>query len=287
MEYSFRNKLSAGKFTLTVEVEPPKGTDVSESLRIIKEFKGRVDAVNITDSQASVMRLSSLALSVIAQSNGVEAIYQLTTRDRNRIALQSDLLGAWALGVKNILALTGDHTLLGDHPQAKPVFDLDSVQFIQAVKTLNEGRDFSGKPLNGRPDFFIGGVVNPFVKHQELEIIKMRKKVSAGAEFFQTQAVFDVEKFGKFIDRVRDLNTKILAGIVVLKSDRMARFLNEHIPGMYVPESIIKRMEQAKDKVRESLNICREIITQVKPLCQGVHIMPIGWQDKILPLLEI
>ena len=271
---------------VTVEIEPPKGTDVSESLRVINMLKGRVDAVNITDSQASIMRLSSLALSVIALNNGIEPVFQLTARDRNRIALQSDLLGAYALGIKNVLALTGDHTLLGDHPQAKPVFDVDSVQFIQIIKNLNRGRDFAGKTLKGKPDFFIGAVVNPFVKHQELEIIKMRKKVLAGAEFFQTQAVFDVGRFVEFMDKIKGLKVKVLAGIVVLKSAKMARFLNEHIPGIDVPESIIERMEQAKDKVKESLDICREIISQVKPLCQGVHIMPIGWQDKILPLLE-
>ncbi len=286
MIQTFREKINQGKFVLTIEIEPPKGTDLVAVREVLRKFQGKVDAVNVTDSQGGVMKLSSWAMALCAEQEGFESIVQFTTRDRNRIALQSDLLGSFALGIRNVLALTGDHPLLGDHPQAKPVFDLDSVQFLQVIQKLNSGVDCSGNQLKGKTDFFIGAVVNPQADPLEPELIKMEKKIRAGAQFFQTQAVFDLKRFEYFLERTKHLRAKIIAGIVILKSEKMARFLNEHIPGIEVPESVIARMESAHDKVAESLDITYEILQGVRGLCAGVHLMPIGWQQKILPLFE-
>ncbi|MDD5097633.1 MAG: methylenetetrahydrofolate reductase [Candidatus Omnitrophica bacterium] len=280
---NFQEKIFAGKFIVTSEIGPPKGIETKALLENAQLVRGRVDGINVTDLQNSVMRLGSLAVSFQLKEKGFEPIYQLTCRDRNRLALQSDLLSAAALGIKNVLILTGDHTTSGDHPEAKPVFDLDSVQLLQAAKKLESGFDMQQNKLEGTPpDFFLGAVVNPGADPLDLAIMKMEKKIKAGAEFFQTQAVYDLKTFEKFLAKIKHIKTPVIAGIVLLKSAAMARFMNKNIAGVCVPDNLIQEMEEAKDKVAQSIDIASRLIKELKPLCQGVHIMPIGW-DKIVP----
>ncbi len=280
---TFKEKIKAGKFLLTTEVGPEKGIHADKMLAAAELVRQKVDAVNVTDLQSSVMRLGSLTASFFLKQNGFEPIYQLTCRDRNRLALQSDLLSAAALGIKNVLIATGDHPSLGDHPQAKPVFDLDSVQLIQVAKKLASGFDMQGHQLEGQPpEFCIGAVVNPGSSPIEPQVIKMEKKIQAGAEFFQTQAVFDLAAFEDFISRVKHVKLPIMAGIILLKSAPMARFMNKHISGITVPDDLIREMEQSKDRVESSIQIASRLIRELKPLCQGIHIMSLGW-DKVVP----
>ncbi|MBW2108515.1 MAG: methylenetetrahydrofolate reductase [Deltaproteobacteria bacterium] len=284
-----KQALESGKFVVTAEVAPGKGTDVSHLLEDAAILKDRVDAVNVTDLQSSVMRLGSLAFSHLLTDMGIDPVYQLTCRDRNRLALQSDLLSAWALGIKNVLALTGDHPCLGDHPEARPVFELDSVSLLETIGKLNSGSDMAGNELKGKPDFLSGAVVNPGADNEaalDLQIMKMEKKIEAGARFFQTQGVYDLDIFEKFIKRVEGLDTKILGGIILLKSVGMARFMNKNVAGVFVPESLIQEMKDAKDKVQASMNIAGRLIKGMKDLCDGVHIMPLGWESKIPPILD-
>lgn len=281
---TFCEKIKAGKFVITSEIGPPKGTDVKEMLDDAQAMKDRIDAVNVTDLQSSVMRVGSLAVSRLLKERGIEPVYQLTCRDRNRLALQSDLLSASILGIENVLLLTGDYPTLGDHPESKPVFDLDSVELIQAARMLESGKDMKGNALKGIPKFCIGAVVNPGADPLEPEIIKMEKKASSGAQFFQTQAVYDIELFKRFLDSAKDIKVPIFAGIVLLKSAGMAKFMNKNVAGVFVPENLIKEMEEAKDKAAKSIEIAARLIKELKPLCQGVHIMPIGW-DKKVPLV--
>ena len=280
---NFKEKLQSGKFVVTSEIGPPKGIDVKQLLEDAELIRTRVDAINVTDLQSSVMRLGSLAVCFLLKQKGFEPIYQLTCRDRNRLALQSDILSAAALGIENLLLLTGDHPALGDHPEAKPVFDLDSVQLLQVVKKLQEGSDMQGNKLIGEPpEFCMGAVVNPGADPLEPQIMKMEKKIAAGAEFFQTQAVYDIEVFENFLNKTKHLKTKIMAGIVLLKSAGMARYMNKNVAGVSVPDDLIKEMEETKDKTSQSVEIASRLIKKLRPLCDGVHIMPIGW-DKVVP----
>ncbi len=283
---TFCEKIKAGKFVVTSEIGPPKGIDIKEVLDDAELIKGRVDGINVTDLQSSVMRVGSLAICRLLKERGHEPIFQLTCRDRNRLALQSDLLSASVLGIENILLLTGDYPTLGDHPEAKPVFDLDSVQLIEVARALQEGKDMKGNPLKGSPKFCIGAVVNPGADPLEPEIIKMEKKIESGAQFFQTQAVYDVGLFKRFLDGIKGLRTTILAGIVLLKSAGMARYMNKNVAGVFVPENLIKEMEEAKDKSAKSIEIAARLIKELKPLCQGIHIMPIGWDKKVPQVLN-
>ena len=233
------------------------------------------------------MRLGSLTVSYLLKQKGFEPIYQLTCRDRNRLALQSDLLSAAALGIQNISILTGDHPSLGDHPEAKPVFDLDSVQLLQVARRLESGQDMKGHKLEGAaPKFCLGAAVNPGADPLEPQIMKMDKKISAGAEFFQTQAVFDLKTFDNFVSKTKHIKTPIMAGIVLLKSAGMARYMNKHVAGVFVPDSLIKEMEETKDKVATSIEIASRLIKKLKPMCQGIHIMPIGWNKLVPQVLE-
>jgi len=280
---NFKEKIKSGKFLITSELGPPKGIETKTILEDAELIRGRVDAINVTDLQSSVMRLGSLAVCVLLKQKGFEPIYQLTCRDRNRLALQSDLLSAASLGIENVLILTGDHPTLGDHPEAKPVFDLDSVQLLQVAKRLTEGFDMKGNKLEGTPPkFCLGAVVNPGADPIEPQIIKMEKKLEAGAEFFQTQAVYDLKVFENFLKKIKHLKTTILAGIVLLKSAGMARYMNKNVAGVYVPEDLIKEMEEAKDKREKSVEIASRLIKELKNMCQGIHIMPIGW-NKVVP----
>lgn len=274
------------KFALTSEIGPPKGVDIEEMLSDAELLRGRVDGINVTDQQSSVMRLGSLAVCHLLKEKGLEPVFQMTCRDRNRLALQSDLLNAYVLEIENVLCLTGDHVSLGDHPEAKPVFDLDSVTLLRAAKKLEGGSDLSGKELKGTPKFCLGAVVTPAADPLEPQIIKMEKKVKAGAQFFQTQAVYEPKKFEEFMKQVKYLNVPVMVGIVLLKSAGMARFMNKNVAGVYVPDNLIEEMEGADNKGKKSIEIAARLIKEMKPLCRGVHIMPIGWEKRVPAVLD-
>ena len=246
-----KQALERGEFIVTGEIGPPKGVDLEKCLHDAVDLRNKVIAVNVTDLQSAVMRIGSMAVCARLIQRGLEPVYQLTCRDRNRLALQSDLLSAWALGIKNALCLSGDHPTLGDHSEAKPVFDLDSVQLLKAASGLNQGQDMAGHELDGRPDFFLGAVVTPAADPLEPQIIKMEKKIEAGASFFQTQAIYEPERFELFMNQVHGYKVPIIAGIVVLKSAAMARFMNENVAGINVPDSIIEEMEQTSREERK------------------------------------
>jgi methylenetetrahydrofolate reductase (NADPH) len=285
----FREALDSGKFLITAEIGPAKGTETAVILEDAELIKGKVDAINVTDLQSSVMRLGSMAVCHLLKDRGIDPILQMTCRDRNMLALQSDLLSAWVLGVRNVLALTGDHPTLGDHPQAMPVFDLDSVGLLKTIGRLNEGYDMVGNQLKGAPNFFPGAVVNPGADTQaalELQLIKMEKKIEAGAKFFQTQGIYDLDLFEKFMKRIEGFKTTVMGGIILLKSAGMARFMNKNVAGVFVPESLIKEMETTKDKAKTSTEIAARLIKGMKDLCQGVHIMAIGLEKRIPMVLE-
>lgn len=289
----FRKSLSSGKFVITSEVGPPaippKGVDISQMLEFLEPLKERVHAYNITDLKSSVMRMSALAVAHILKEEGFDPILHFTCRDRNRLALQADLLGAWALGIENILVITGDDVTFGDHPEAKPVFDLDSLELLGTVKRLNEGFDLAGNELQGRPDFFVGAGLNIMIESEgalRSEIAKMERKVMAGAKFFQTSPVYDIGSFEKFIREVEHIRVPIIAGIMLLKSASMARFMNKNIDNVFIPEDLIAEMEKAKSRVEVSMAIAARLIKELKNLCQGVYLMPIGWEKNIPAVLD-
>jgi 5,10-methylenetetrahydrofolate reductase len=285
----FKEALESGKFAVTAEAGPLKGTSITELEEIAHALKGKVDALNVTDQQSSVMRLGSLAVCHLLIDWGIEPVFQMTCRDRNRIALQSDLLSAEVLGIKNCLALTGDLPSLGDHVQAKPVYDLDSVQLLSVIKRLNEGFDMVGNELKGKTSLYAGAVVNPGADTEaafEMQIIKMEKKIEAGARFFQTQAIFEPAVFSKFMKRVEQFKVPVLAGIIPLKSAGMARFMNKNVSGVFVPDDLINKMVEAKDKTQAGIEIAANLIKAMKGMCQGVHIMAIGWEKRVPAILS-
>ena len=277
-------------FAVTAEVGPPKGTDVSKMLGHVELLAGKVHALNVTDNQSSVMRISSLAACALIRRAGVEPVLQVTCRDRNRLGLQSDLLGASVLDVHNVLTLTGDHVTLGDHPQGKPVFDLDSVQLLQAITALNQGSDFAGNALNAPTRFYPGAAVAPEADPIEPQLMKFVKKIEIGARFFQTQAVYDLDNFKRFMDFARRYDVKIMAGVLLLKSAAMARFMNEKIPGVYVPDNVIAEMAEAeKGKgLSAGIRIAARFIRALaeEKICDGVHVMAIGKEDAVPRILE-
>ena len=279
-----------GEFVVSAEVGPPKGFHVEHMLEDAKKYLSGVTAVNVTDNQSSVMRLGSLAVSKALLDQGMTPIYQLTCRDRNRIALQSDLLSAAMFGIENLLLLTGDHTKLGDHPQAKPVFDLDSVSLIHAVKQLESGRDLGGNELVGEPPKFAkGAVVSPCSDSVDAQLAKMERKVRAGAEYFQTQAVFEPEKFIKFMEKAKQFGKPVQVGIIIPKSAGMAKFMNNNVAGIHVPDEMIEELKKDKEKTKAGITgveIAARIIKECRPYCQGVHIMALGWEDKVPELLK-
>ncbi len=286
-----RSQLEAGKFTVTAEIGPLKGTDTSEIWEVAEILKGKVAAANVTDQQSAVMRLGVLATCHLALDAGLETVFQIVCRDRNRIALQSDLLSAAALGLENVLAITGDLPSLGDHPQAKPVYDVDSVQLLEMIKALNGGHDMVGNELQGTPNLYAGAVVNPGADTEasfELQIIKMAKKIEAGAKFFQTQAVFDAGLFEKFMNRVEKEGFKVpvLVGLIPLKSAGMAKFMNKNVAGVFVPQNIIDQMAQTEDKVKTSIEITAQLMKEMKDMCQGAHLMTLGWDKHVPAILE-
>ncbi|MGA1845048.1 MAG: methylenetetrahydrofolate reductase [bacterium] len=287
---ALKEALTSGKFTVTAEVGPLKGTDTAEILESAELLRGKVDGANVTDQQSAVMRLGSLAVSSLLVKEGLDPIFQMTCRDRNRIAMQSDLLSAHLSGIKNVLAITGDFPTFGDHPDAKDVYDLDSVQLVATIAKMNEGYDVSGNELKGKTDFFVGGVVTPIMDTEEaveLQIIKMEKKIKAGARFFQTQAVYDVDIFAKFMKRVKGFGVPVLAGVIPLKSAGMAKYMNKNVAGVFVPDRLIDEMTKAEDKTATGLGMAARLINDLKGLCQGVHIMAIGWEKKVPEILRL
>jgi len=289
---SLKSKLESGQFAVSCEFGPVKGTDTHEIHENIEILKSKVDAANVTDQQSSVMRLSGLVTASLCVQGGLEPIFQVTCRDRNRIALQSDLLGAWVMGIKNVLALTGDLPSLGDQPKAKPVFDLDSVTLLQTITQLNSGKDLSDIELKGKPDFFPGAVVkveNNTEASFELQIHKFQKKVAAGAKFFQTQACYDPKSFEKLMRRVEKFKVPVMVGVIPLKNAGSAKYMNANVAGIHVPDELIDIMAKASKEDREKvgLEMAANLIKQMKGMCQGVHIMAVAWEKKVPEIMAL
>ncbi|MEE1035880.1 MAG: methylenetetrahydrofolate reductase [Oscillospiraceae bacterium] len=280
-----------GEFVVTAEVGPPKGIHLEHLVEEAKTYLSGITAANVTDNQSSVMRMGSLPACVALKNAGLTPILQLTCRDRNRIALQSELLGAAALGIDNILCLTGDHTKMGDHPGAKPVFDLDSVSLLHTVCQLEKGVDLAGNPLVGEPPKFAkGAVVSPCSDSIDAQLAKMERKVMAGAEYFQTQAVFDSEKFISFMEKAKQFGKPVQLGVIIPKSAGMAKFMNKNVAGVHVPQEMIDALAADKERAKAGITgveIAAKIIKECKPYCQGVHIMALGWESKVPELLKL
>ena len=278
--------LDGDGFVVTSELTPPKGTSLDSLLERARMLSRHVDAFNLTDSHAARMAMAPMAVSHLLLDHGMEPIMQITGRDRNRIAIQADLLGAWALGVRNVAFMGGDPPKNGDHQDAKGVFDVVSADIIRAAAGMSDGADMAGNALNGSPEFCIGAVVNPGARDLDKEIDRMAEKREAGATFFQTQAVYDAGAFERFVNRVGSLDVRLLAGIIPVKSPRMAAYMNEHVPGIEVPETLIRKLADASDRVAASTEMAAAVISEIRPMCRGVHVMAIGWEDKVPGILE-
>lgn len=281
-----RDALRSGEFVVTGEVAPPHGTDYSGMLRSVRTIGPHCHALNVTDNQGATLHLSSLAASRAVLDAGFEPIFQQTCRDRNRLALQSDLLAAWTLGLENVLIVTGDDPRGGDHVQAKGVFDLDSTQLLGVVRGLNSGCDMNGTELTGATGFFPGGAMFPEAEPWEIQFERASQKVEAGAEFFQTQAVTDIEKFARAAEAFEPSGVKLIAGILLFKSGRVIDFINAKLAGLMVPESIEYRIKSAADPLAESIALATEQVRELRQIAHGVHIMPLGADDAVLRILE-
>jgi len=283
---SFKKALKSGKFLITCEVAPPKGTNLQKTVHHIESVKDKVDGINITDHQSSVMRFPSLGGALLVKEMGGEPIMQMSCRDRNRLALQADLLFAASRGVNNVLCLTGDSVVLGDHKEAKGVFDLDSSQLLAAIRRMEEGKDLGGHTLDGGVSFCAGAIVTPGANPIEPQLIKFEKKIEAGAEFFQTQAVYDLDFFKSFMDYAKRFPVKVLAGIIVLSSAAMARFMNANVAGVNVPQKLIDEMAAAPKgtALAKGVEIAARMIRRIynEKICDGVHIMAIG-REEVVP----
>ena len=286
MVSSFKKALGSGKFVVTSEVAPPKGTNLEKMLHHIELLKDKVDGMNVTDHQSSVMRFPSLGGALMVKELGGEPILQMTCRDRNRMALQADLLFASNRGISNVLCLTGDSVVLGDHKEAKGVFDLDSSQLLYAIRLMEKGMDLGGNKLDGPVSFCAGAIVTPEADPIEPQLIKFEKKIEAGAEFIQTQAVYDLDNFKKFMTYAREFPVKILAGIILLTSAPMARFMNKNVAGVNVPQELIEEMAAAPKgrALEKGIDIAGRMIKRIRDekMCDGVHIMAIG-KEEVVP----
>lgn len=279
----------SGRFVVTSELTPPKGLDLAPMLEAALSLAGFVDAFNLTDSHNARMSMAPIGAARRLLDEGIEPILQMTARDRNRIAIQADLLAAAALGVSNVVLMTGDAPAHGDHPDARAVFDLGSVEIIRAVRGLNEGRDLSGNPLRGAPELSIGAVVNPGNPDLDGEMARMAAKVEAGARFFQTQAVYDVpafERFARRLDRFAGLGVAVIAGIIPIRSVRMARYLNENVPGIEVPEALIEEVAGSGDVDATGVSIAARTVAGLRSRCQGVHLMTLGREALVPAIVE-
>jgi methylenetetrahydrofolate reductase (NADH) len=284
----FRDALKRGEFVVTSEVAPPHGTDYSALLESVGKLAPLCHALNVTDNQGATLHMSSLGASrlVLEHGGGCEPIFQQTCRDRNRLALQSDLLAAWTMGMENLLIVTGDDPRGGDHPQAKGVFDLDSTQLMAVARQLNSGTDMNGKPLGGGTGFLVGGALFPEAEPWEIQLERAVQKAEAGAEFFQTQAVTDVQKLARAAEALAPTRAKIIAGVLLFKSPRVIKFINERLAGLMVPDWISDRITAAEDPLEESIAIAIEQVRQLKEIVDGVHIMPLGSDDAVGRILE-
>jgi methylenetetrahydrofolate reductase (NADPH) len=289
MTSRFKEALDSGKFVITSEVAPPKGVNLEKMYHHIELLKDKVDAINVTDHQSSVMRFPSLGGCLAIKERGGEAIMQMTCRDRNRMALEADLLFAYSRGIENVLCLTGDAVPVGDHKEAKGVFDLDSVQLLRTIRQLTDGQDLGGNNLEGTVEFCAGAIVTPEAEPIEPQLIKFEKKIEAGAEFFQTQAIYDLENFARFMEYARELKARVLAGIVLLSSARMARYMTENVPGIFVPQNLIDEMSQVpkEEMLAKGIEIAGRTIAALKEnsMCDGVHIMAIGREEVVPDIL--
>jgi len=291
MAQSFREVLNSGKFVVTSEIGPPKGTNIEKMCHHIDILKDAVDAINVTDHQSSVMRFPSLGGCLHIKERGGEPIMQMTCRDRNQMALQADLLFAYSRGVRNVLCLTGDSIVVGDHKTAADVFELDSSQLLRAIRHMETGKDLGGNDLDGGIEFCAGAIVTPESQPLEPQLIKFEKKVEAGAEFIQTQAIYDIDNFVKFMEYARQFPVKILAGIVLLVSARMAKFMNENVPGIFVPQELIDELAGAPkgEALNKGIEIAGRMIATLEKerVCDGVHIMAIGKEEVVPDILRV
>ena len=290
MAPSFREVLKSDKFVVTSEIGPPKGTNIEKMLHHIDLLKDKVDALNVTDHQSSVMRFPSIGGCLAIKERGGEPILQVTCRDRNRLALQAELLFAHTRGIRNVLCLTGDAVVVGDHKAAKGVFDLDSAQLLQTIRQMEAGKDLGGNELDGAVEFCAGAIVTPEANPIEPQLIKFEMKVEAGAEFFQTQAIYDLDKFAKFMEHARQFPVKILAGIILLVSARMANYMNENVPGVFVPQNLIDELAGAPkgEAINKGIEIAARMIATLEKesICHGVHVMAIGREEVVPDILK-
>lgn len=292
MAKAFKEVLDSGKFVVTAEIGPPKGTNLEPMIHHIDLLKDKVDALNVTDNQSSVMRYPSVATAILIKERGGEPILQMTGRDRNRMALESDLLYAYTKDVRNVLCLTGDSISVGDHKGAKAVFDLDSVQLLRMIRTMESGKDLGGNELDGGVEFFAGAIVTPESDPIEPQLMKFEKKIQSGAEFFQTQAIYDLDRFRTFMKYARNFDVKILAGLVLLVSAGMARYMNANVPGIFVPQELIDEMAGVPkgkgNALKKGIEITGRMIKELKEeaICDGVHIMAIGKEEVVPDILS-
>jgi methylenetetrahydrofolate reductase (NADPH) len=284
----FKERLASGKFIVAAELQPPKGNRLSELFAHADRLRNRVDVINIPDLQSAIMRLGSLSVCALLKARGMETIFNLSCSHRNRLALQSELLNASALGLDNVLILQGDPPSIGDHYETKPVFDLDGLGLLGAVKRLQEGYDLAGNELEGKPQFCVGSQIRLRASGHEmdLEVMEMEKKVGLGVDFFVTSPVYDVSLFEAFLKKAVSSKVPIVAAVTVLKSVGMARYINKHVEGALIPEAVIDRLMGARDKQEASIEIATEMIDRLKSLCQGIQIIPIGWEQLIPVILE-
>jgi len=289
MAMSFREAIDSGKFVVTSEIGPPKGTNIEKMFHHIELLKDKVDALNVTDHQSSVMRFPSIGGCLAIKEQGGEPILQMTCRDRNRMALQAELLLAYTRGIRNVLCLTGDAVPVGDHKEAKGVFDLDSIQLLKTIRLMESGYDLGDNELDGAIKFCAGAIVTPEAQPIEPQLIKFEKKIEAGAEFFQTQAIYDLDNFSKFMQHARQFPVKVLAGIVLLASARMAKYMTENVPGIFVPQNLIDELASAPkgEALSKGIEIAGRMIATLKrdSLCDGVHIMAIGKEEVVPDIL--
>ena len=290
MALSFREVLKSGKFVITSEIGPPKGTNIAKMLHHIDLLKDKVDALNVTDHQSSVMRFPSIGGCLAIKEQGGEPILQVTCRDRNRLALQAELLLAYTRGIRNVLCLTGDAVVVGDHKAAKGVFDLDSSQLLKAIRQMESGKDLGGNALDGTVEFCAGAIVTPEANPIEPQLMKFEKKVEAGAEFFQTQAIYDLDKFAKFMEYARQFPVKILAGIILLVSAKMAKYMTDNVPGVFVPQNLIDELAAAPkgEAINKGIEIAGRMIVTIRKesMCDGVHVMAIGREEVVPNILK-
>ena len=278
--------LDRGEFVVTGEIAPPKGSDLTAMRRSVELLAPYCHALNVTDNQGASLHLSSLAASKAVLDMGIEPIFQQTCRDRNRLALQSDLLAAWSLGLENVLMVTGDDPRAGDHPHAKGVFDLDSTQLASIARGMNEGHDMMGRELKGGTGFYVGGAMFPEAEPWDVQLARTEQKIEAGIRFFQTQAIFDIAKLERAVEALRPTGVKILAGVLVLRSARTIKFINEHLAGLMVPDHIAARIASAEDPAEEAVRLAIEQVREMRQIADGVHVMALGLDEAVGRIVE-